>query len=529
MLQRVRMIYSPFLLALLFFQIVVFSSTALYLSGEWKRETSQSSPFHQSITIAGIPIGGLSEEETKMRVEQLIKKLKATPLQLILGENKYTVDKQDIGIVYDAAATIEEAKKDSRQLSGIVGLWKEWRGTTPSPDVALTFTYKREGLISEVERLGQFVNRPSSPATGRVTGKTFTIIPEVEGYELNVAKTVDDVTGELGTYRRSFRIPLTIKKDIPKVTKKSFGNINTLLAEQVVVVETRLPSTVGNVHRASDLLDGQLIPSQGKFSFNEKTGPFTAEEYVPITVQTDGQELKDNVVLDVSRVASALYVAAVKSHLPIIERHSHEYPVTYTQAGLDAFVDGKQVDLRFINRYKTPVFIHTEMNGNKLRIALFGANLAQDEVAIDIKEQGKYAPGTIVRFDSSLIPGQEKIIRHGTDGVRVKVMTSWKAEDGTVKTEQISDDYYEPLPNVIAVGPGKDEQSNTGGVGDSGGTSNKDASSGTQSGEGSIPAPVPEKVSGNTEGGVSPPPPPPPVKKDSKDNVRIKDGVIYLN
>ncbi|WP_047150612.1 VanW family protein [Aneurinibacillus tyrosinisolvens] len=527
MLQRIRMTYTPFLLALLFFQIVVFSSIALYLSGEWKNGTSESSPFDKTITVAGVSLGGLSEEEAKMRIEQLAKKLEAAPLQLTLNEKKYTVSKQRMDIVYNTAATIEEAKRTSRQLSGLAGLWEAWRGTPPSTDLALTFTFKREELISQVDELGQLVNRPSSPATGRVTGKTISVTPEMEGYELNVAKTVDDVTEELGTYRHDFKVPLAIKKDIPKVTRKSFGDINTLLAEQVVTVETKLPSTVGNVHRASDLLDGQLIPSQGKFSFNEKTGPFTAEEYLPITVQTDGQEWKDNVALDVSRVASALYVAALKSHLPIIERHSHQYPVTYTQAGLDAFVDGKQADLRFINRYKNPVFIHTEMNGNKLHIALFGENPAQDEIAIDVKEEGKYAPGTIVRTDSLLPPGQEKIIRHGTDGARVKVTISWKAKDGAIKTEQISDDYYEPLNNLIAVGPGEKGQSNTGGMGGKSETANNSTSSDTQSGIGTTPAPIPDKVPGATESVASPPPP--PIKKDSKDNIRIKDGIIYLN
>jgi vancomycin resistance protein YoaR len=442
-----RVIHIVPVFLFIFTQVVILSTISLYISGQWKEEFQ----FADDIVVAGVHLGGLTEKDARDRLHQTIQKINNKTLEVTMDGKTYPINKSTVGIMYDIDRTILEAKRTSEELSGMIGMWKKWRDTAPSPIVPLQFTYNRQSLIEQINQIGENVNRSAIPATGKVQGKSIVIVPEVEGYRVNTEKTLLAIEEELKYYQRHLRIPLAVEKDMPQVIKQDLKNIRVLLAEQNSGIQISLPNQLVNVQEIANRLNGTIVFPDKIFSFNEKIAkllPQDTDTFSPSLASEDGALSKA-----ASQVASLLYVAAIKSHLPIVERHHHERPVAYAAAGLDAFVDGKELDLRFANRLKEPIYVHASVANNQLRVAIFGAPSDKGEVHIEVKQKEIYKPDTVVRFDESLAKGQEKIVSHGKEGIRVKMIASWREKDGTIKTEALSDDYYPPVPSVVAVGP----------------------------------------------------------------------------
>lgn len=466
MLERIRLQHPPIIVALLFFQLVLCSMLAFYLSGLSEGAGGEnSSRIYKDITVSGVSLGGLNETEAIEKVQELVGTLNKTPIILTYEGKEYVLNRQNLHVTYDILATVKEAKQISQEMSGVVGLWKWWNNTLPSPNLSVQTAFHRDKAAAFIGEIGRNINQSSTDVIGKVNGDHITLQPERERIQVEVDRTLDRLKEELGAFRNNYRIAVAVKKEPAKLTKQVVGQIDTLLADKRQAITISKQDQVTNLRQAVQSLNGTLLLPGEKFSFNTKVGPFSFDRgYIPVTTNVREASNPDGVAGGASQAASALYVTLIQKGLPVIERHPHLYQVDYASPGLDAFVDGKEIDLRFVNNEKYPVYIHAEIKNNELRVALFGSKNAKKDILIEVKEQKQITKATVVRSDASLPTGQEKIINRGADGLRVKVYTSKKAADGTVKRERLSDDYYRPIPNIIASGPGREgsnEQSTT--------------------------------------------------------------------
>lgn len=459
MLKRIHAAQFSLILALIIMQAVVFSAVSLFISGEWGNEQQEKYTYSNNITVAGIHIGGLTFDEAQAKVNNELKRRNGTSLQLIVDKKEFPINARDINVKYDVDGTLLEARKVSQEVTGIWGTWKRWQGTAPSTALPLKVTFNREKATAIVEEVGRNVNRPAAPATIKVNGRAISVVPEVKGYVVDTEKTVAAVDEELQYQKAGFRIPLHVKVDEPQLVRDDLKEIKVLVSEQATEINTAVPNRLFNVQQTSRLLNGTVVMPGQTFSFNEKVGPYTeGKGYIPVPILQD-EEIQDGVAGGAVQVASTLYIAAVKGNFPILERHNNVRPVGYLPLGYDAFVKDRDNDLRWVNRMKTPVYIHAEVKGNSVRVAIFGAKPAPS-VTITAEEESRIAPETIVRGDKTLGPGEEKIIRRGQEGFRTKVFISHPGEDGTMKRELLSDNYYKPLHNIVAFGPNREGAGN---------------------------------------------------------------------
>ncbi|WP_027414880.1 VanW family protein [Aneurinibacillus terranovensis] len=505
---------------LLLFQLVIFNGISLQLSGEWKQQGKES-PLYNGITIAGVEVGGLLPEEAETRVRQLVSKINAATLEITMDGKSYPVNKKDIQLAYDIAGTIQEAKNVSEESSGITAIWKKWSGTAPSLNIPLKVSYNRESLSAIINQIGKNVNRPAVPAREKVEENKITVIPEQEGYKVDVQNTLAMVQQELQVFQRQLKVPLVVTTDTPTVTRAMLQPINTLLSEEETTIKSSVPNRLFNVQRAAELLNGVVVNPQETFSFTKKIAPFSdTNGYTPVAILSD-EDIQDGVAGGASQVASTLYIAAVKTHLPILERHNNARPVDYLPAGYDAFVNGKDMDLRFLNNGKTPIYIYAEAKSDRLHISIFGGKDQKTNVQITAKQLQTFSPDTIARPDETLAAGQEKIVRLGEKGVRVKVSISYTDKDGSTKQEALSDDFYKPLPNIIAVGPQVEGATPPGG---NSANSSQQGSGPQQQQTEPTPQPEPDATSQGNSSGQQ------PQQKDTKDKKqKSQNNVIYLN
>lgn len=127
-----------------------------------------------------------------------------------------------------------------------------------------------------------------------------------------------------------------------------------------------------NIALALQSINNTLLYPGQVFSFMAAMPPFTARsgwQRAPVIL---GGETEPGMGGGVCQVSSALYMAALRAGMKILERHRHGMPVHYVPPGCDATVAAEPLlDLRFQNVLDRPVLIRAALEGGAVRTVLY--------------------------------------------------------------------------------------------------------------------------------------------------------------
>lgn len=118
-----------------------------------------------------------------------------------------------------------------------------------------------------------------------------------------------------------------------------------------------------NLRLAAEAINGYVIEPGATFSFNEVVGDTTAERGYKEAPVLYSSGLGSSDGGGICQVSTALYIAAVKADLEIVERHPHSVPSDYAPIGLDATIVYGSRDLRIKNNTDFPITIYAKAVG----------------------------------------------------------------------------------------------------------------------------------------------------------------------
>lgn len=127
-----------------------------------------------------------------------------------------------------------------------------------------------------------------------------------------------------------------------------------------------------NIALAADALDGMEIRPGETLSVNEALGDTSQDERYLMAPIVSGATLEEGRGGGICQVSTALYIAAVKANLEIVERHPHTIVVDYAPIGLDATLSYGQLDLRIRNNGDASVFVHADALGQTVDVGIYG-------------------------------------------------------------------------------------------------------------------------------------------------------------
>lgn len=163
-----------------------------------------------------------------------------------------------------------------------------------------------------------------------------------------------------------------------------------------------------NVRLAAETIDGAIIEPGETFSFNDAVGDTEHDERYLMAPIISDDEMVDGRGGGICQVSTALYIAALKSGLDVVERHAHTLVSDYAPVGLDATLAYGLLDLKIRNNTDYPVRIDARALGQTVDVALYGHPLAEgesidatskviDRFEVDEQsagEEGALSPGT---------------------------------------------------------------------------------------------------------------------------------------
>jgi len=310
--------------------------------------TTGEGEIHNGVEVGRLDVGGMTRDEAR----EAIADHAATTLgeiELVNGDDRFTLPGKDLGIKVDAAAAADEAYAAGRG-DGIFGRLANAVGMDGEADVAAAVGYDEDAARAALKGLAEEFDRDPKDASFSVgdngevevvEGKSGRVL-DAGGTLANLDRTLDEFGGEVALVAREKRPELTTEEARALGPKRLIGEYKTDYAWDPD------EGRQANLRMASEAVNNTLLAPGETFSFTEQAGML---DYEKAKVFTDGGVAYEEGG-GLCQVSSTLFMAANYAGLEIVERHPHYAELPYIKPGFDAtvwFGDWNPMDMRFKN------------------------------------------------------------------------------------------------------------------------------------------------------------------------------------
>lgn len=177
-------------------------------------------------TVAGVSIGGLTEDEAEQRLVEGLAEVSQEPVPVRLGEQEATIDPAAVGLAVDAQATVEDLTGFSLNPADLFA--HVFGGDAAEP----VTTADAEALTAALEGVAETLD--VAPVEGAIafSGATPEITEPVDGTAVDVPAAVDLVVADWLTGERPLELPSTPVE--PTIGEEDVEEALTTLAEPLV-------------------------------------------------------------------------------------------------------------------------------------------------------------------------------------------------------------------------------------------------------------------------------------------------------
>ena len=213
----------------------------------------------------------------------------------------------------------------------------------------------------------------TAPVNAVMDEKTFIITPEVYGYSVDPQQAAQLLA--TAQYGDTLQIPFA--KVTPEVTEEDI--LATLF--QDVLGECSTPysgadnnSRNTNLRLACEKINGLILMPGDTFSYNNTLGERTAENgWKPAASYVNGLTV-DTYGGGICQGSSTLYNCVLQADFKLVECFPHGYISAYTDPGMDATVDWGSVDFKFTNTSNYPIKLEAYRRDGKMTMRIYGTD-----------------------------------------------------------------------------------------------------------------------------------------------------------
>lgn len=289
------------------------------------------------------------------------------------------------------------------------------------------------------------------PQDATYTTNPYKIVASQNGIDFDMS--LEDAKNMLKEDKETYTIPL--KTLYPKVTTDNIGSeaFPDLLATYTTNYSSSGANRANNVALAASKINGVVLMPGEVFSYNGTVGKRTiAAGFKAAGAYSNGQVINE-VGGGICQVSSTLYNSVLRANLEIVSRTNHMFQVGYVPIGTDATVSWGSPDFKFKNNRNYAIRIVATTHNKNVTIKIFGLKQEDDyEIEILSYRTGTIGYKTTYTNDSSLAPGQTKVIQAGSPGATSVAYKILKKDGKEVSRELLSRDTYSPHNQVVARG-----------------------------------------------------------------------------
>ncbi len=405
------------------------------------------------ITISGLDVGNLSQNDAKKIVDNKVDSLLDQSLILNVGQQSTEVKLEDLGLELNTNLALKEAF-DLGKKGSIFEKVSSKMAAQKGINIDLSQEWD-ESTLSESLRLAlEDFSRPSTDATFQISkDNAMTIIAEQVGLVINYESLMKDIK-EINIYKVLPVLDVLVKEESPLVTAAQLEDqkITGLLATYTTRFDPSQAARSENVRIAAKALDMAVIKPEATLSFNQIVGERTvAGGYKDAYIIVNGKFVP-GLAGGICQVSSTLYNTGLLANLAVTQRSNHDLAISYVPLGQDATVAFPDLDLKFNNNSGGYLLVRTKMSYNTITIELYGRVIPGQEVSI-ANTVMSVIPSVEQRLvDETMAPGTAVLKQQGQPGYTVKSSRTVKVNGVVVSSEALKQSRYVPLPTIYAVG-----------------------------------------------------------------------------
>ncbi len=166
---------------------------------------------------------------------------------------------------------------------------------------------------------------------------------------------------------------------------------------------------VDNVQKAVDLLNGRTIAQGETLSLNAVLGPRTLDSGWKKAAEFQDGAYTASPGGGVCMVATALYNAAIRAEMEVVEIRQHSLPTDYVDGGLDATISTGGPDLKIHNPYNTAVTLDVYLEDNNIIVEVWGPQFDRVVDFYSKKISVTAKPETVYHYNATMTPGGQPI------------------------------------------------------------------------------------------------------------------------
>lgn len=428
----------------------------------------------EKISVAGIPVGGKSQEELKKLVAELAARIEGLPVVVKLGARSEKSTAGRLGAKVDTDAAVAAAVAPPAEEPSLIDRIRE-KFTGPEPlDIPLTLSVDEKSTSRNLAKFsirvgaeprnarltkvgGKFV--PKAPRPGKELDSTAIAQKLQEALDASEIRTKVTASLEEQPQRSTWlsaQEPLVIegatREGRPRISLEELKPITARLVTFRTGLGSSSRNRVHNISLACKAIDGTVLLPGDVFSYNETVGPRVPSAGFKDAPVIIGGELQPGTGGGICQVSSTLYNAALLADLKIVRRSHHAFPVHYLPAGRDATVVDGAIDFRFRNTLEHPIAIDAKVTGGAVVFNIYGHPDDKREVSLATSGHSTVGAGIQTISDPKLPKGRRVVEKRAKSGQRVTLSRVVKKDGQVLRQEVISRDYYRPFSGVVRVG-----------------------------------------------------------------------------
>ena len=413
-----------------------------------------SSVVSPGVSVHGVELGGLTEQECLETIAALETRLRETPITLTHGERVWQVELGTLGLRLDGELITARALEAGRSGFYFSRMFERNRIGREGLALDLEARLEEDSFHRVIEELTAGITRPPLDAKYHIgEDDSVRIIPHQDGYQVDFDRLKAEILARVQRGESGVPVSVPLTHIAPDYTTRDVEAMG--LTGLLSVFSTNYdPAAVNrsyNITVAAGALNNLLIAPGETVSFNRIVGPRSSEagyRTAPVIIENEFQEGLGG---GVCQVSTTLYNAVLLANLEVLERKNHSLPVNYVPVGQDATVVYEAIDFRFRNNTDSYLYIKTSAGDGRVTVKIFGnhRNHPRVEVKSVVTETLDYR--TIYEEDENLEAGKEVVKQVGVRGYRART-ERWVWRNGTVEKEQLPSSFYHPVPEIIAIG-----------------------------------------------------------------------------
>lgn len=381
-------------------------------------------------------------------------KFNNTQAEFLITEIQQIIDLSPVQIYATTTSYYDRlAKKDwtISQVKTKEMLELDWNETDKQPELIFEPKITTEFLSS----INQEISQPVKEAKFEIIDNRVTEFQASQvGQEIDMSATIESLENNI-IKNKNKQAKIIITQTEPQAATE---NINDLGIKNLIGIGTSNFSGSPrnrrhNIKVGAESLNGLLLPVDEEFSINKALGSINAAKgYLPELV-IKGTRTIPEYGGGLCQIATTAFRLAINSGLPITERRTHAYRVSYYEpAGTDATIYSPHPDVRFINDTPSHLLLQTRIEGDSVIFEFWGTHDNRQVATTTPIVFNITTPGPTKYVETiELEPEEINCIETAHNGASAEFTRTITYNDGEVK-EELWESSYRPWQAVCLVG-----------------------------------------------------------------------------